>query len=101
MKSLTVCYFSGRGPAANYQWFLDSLHNQLNGRKVEVIHIDFDAPEFDGTQRFHVAPKPTIWQGKYKVTREDWWAASSGRNTGIALCKTKWIAFVDDRCVLA
>ncbi len=101
MKSLTICYFTSRGAEAKYEWFLESLNLQLSGRKVEIIKVDFDAPEYDGTQRFCISPKPTIWQGKYRQTREDWWAASSGRNTGICLTDTEWIAFVDDRCVLS
>lgn len=46
-------------------------------------------------------PKPTVWQGKHRLTKDDWWAAANARNTAIALCKTDWIAFVDDRSVLA
>jgi glycosyltransferase involved in cell wall biosynthesis len=45
-------------------------------------------------------PKPSIWQGEHRITSEDWWAVSNARNTGIALCKTDWVAFCDDRCVL-
>ncbi len=101
MKSLTIVYLTGRGDAANYYWFVYSLARQLRGRTVEVIRVDFDGPEFDGSQKMCVAPKPSIWQGKYKQTSEEWWAASNGRNTGIALCETEWIAFCDDRSYLA
>lgn len=45
-------------------------------------------------------PKPTIWQGPHRVTKVDWWANSNARNTGIVLCKTDYIAFLDDRCRL-
>jgi hypothetical protein len=45
-------------------------------------------------------PKPNIWQGQYRVTKEDWWAVSASRNTAICLCETDWICFFDDRCVL-
>ena len=48
----------------------------------------------------HVAPKPTIWQGPSRLTKEDWWATSNARNTAICLCETEWLACVDDRCVL-
>jgi hypothetical protein len=35
-----------------------------------------------------------------RVTSVDWWANSNARNTGIALCKTDYVAFLDDRCHL-
>lgn len=101
MKPLTIIYFTGRGEQANYQWFVDSLSNQLNGRRVSVIRVDFHAPEFTGKYSGWVSPKPTIWQGSHRLTSEDWWAASNGRNTGICLADTEWIAFADDRSVLS
>ena len=48
----------------------------------------------------HAEPKPTIWQGKHRITSENWWAKSNALNTGICLCQTDFIAFCDDRCVL-
>jgi len=45
-------------------------------------------------------PKPNIWQGAHRVTSIDWWANSNARNTGIVLCKTDFVAFLDDRCHL-
>ena len=46
-------------------------------------------------------PKPTIWQGEHRITKVDWWAKCNSMNTGICLCDTEWIAFVDDRSVLS
>jgi hypothetical protein len=42
-------------------------------------------------------PKPTPWQGPHRVTRRDFWANANARNTGIALCATDYVAFLDDR----
>ena len=42
------------------------------------------------------APKPSPWQGPFRQTNEDWFAAANARNTALALCKTDWIAYVDD-----
>ena len=48
-----------------------------------------------------VPPKPSVWQGPTRLTRDQWWAKSNAMNTAVILCQTKYIAFVDDRCVLA
>ncbi len=101
MKSLTIAFVSCRGREAEHQWFLDSLHRQLNGRKVHVMRIEHDGPEFDGSQTVCVAPKPCLWSGKHRITSEDWWSKSNSCNTAIVLCQTEWIAMVDDRSVLA
>ena len=48
----------------------------------------------------HVPPKPNVWQGPYRETKENWFAVSNTRNTAICHCKTDWIAFVDDLSTL-
>jgi hypothetical protein len=54
----------------------------------ELINLNFDF--------IHVSPKPTHWQGKYKVTDTDYFAASNTRNTGVCFAKYSYIAFHDD-----
>lgn len=112
IKSLTICYVTAR-KEPKLEWFFDSLHRETGGdysntkviivnsfcddkyhvrlRMHDGLHIDF----------LHTPPKPTIWQGKHRITKQDWWAKCNALNTGIALCDTEWIAFCDDRCVLA
>lgn len=124
MKSLTIVYITSRHHPQGH-WFLDSLETQLSpGDDVRVIVVDAllsKMPQAEADRYVQVlrpdppvrdrvglsfdklkitAPKPTVWQGKHRVTKEDWWAASNARNTGIALCQTEWLAFLDDRCVL-
>lgn len=48
----------------------------------------------------HCEPKPTVWQGKYRLTKRDYWAASNTRNTGICHADDGHICFVDDLTVL-
>lgn len=104
---LTIAYITSRDEPM-FQWFFDSLHNQLEPQdKIKVIIVDLfadkrnkEAFETYGIPVQWVEPKPSIWQGKSRVTKEDWWAASNSRNTAICLCDTEWIAFSDDRCVL-
>lgn len=48
----------------------------------------------------HAVPKPTIWQGDYRITAEDWWAKSNALNTAICLCRQEWLCVCDDRSLL-
>lgn len=105
--SLCIAYITSR-LKPNIRWFYDSLRRQ-NGAIDQIVVVDgfADTPgrneEFtcDFTKDFvHTTPKPTVWQGKHKLTREDWWAVANARNTALCLCRCDWIALVDDRCVL-
>lgn len=111
---LTIGYITSR-KEPRLEWFMDSLNAQIRaGEGICIIVVDsgFVLSE-ELAERIHVmssgsqiaeihtmAPKPSIWQGQYKITQSDWWAASNARNTAICLCQTEWIAFLDDRCVL-
>lgn len=110
--SLTIAHVSCRRDS-KLEWFLDSLANQCGGESVNLIIVDFyaDDPErrkeillklsrFPQFQFKITPPKPTVWQGKYRLTKENWFAAASMRNTAICLCETTHIAFCDDLAVL-
>lgn len=109
---LTIAYITSR-EAPHFHWFMDSLSHEMktikNQPQLEIIVVDaLKEIRAEFKARLHpwwaqvrwVEPKPTIWQGKHRITKEDWWANSNARNTAFALCRTKWIAFLDDRCVL-
>ncbi len=120
MNPLTIVYATSRRDP-KIEWFFDSLSKQVKrGDKIDIVVVDHFANEEGHAkktmERFLKAfqmcpgeipkvtisnPKPTIWQGEHRITKEDWWAKSNALNTGICLCKTDYIAFVDDRCVLA
>ena len=101
MKSLTIAYITSRSEPM-FNWFLDSLSRQVGKDSAKVIIVDSLKQErpITGDGIVHVEPKPSIWQGKYRITKTDWWAVSNARNTALCLCETDWIAFLDDRCVL-
>lgn len=106
---LTIIYITGR-KEAQLGWMIADLRQQLQGSN-DVIHlVVVDAfarsPGLLGIEPGVFAdvvvspPKPNVWQGTHRVTKADWWANSNARNTGIALCKTDYAAFLDDRCHL-
>ena len=43
---------------------------------------------------------PSVWQGKHRLTKKDYFAASNARNTALCLAPDGWIAYVDDLSVL-
>jgi len=99
---LTISYITGR-EEPKLHWFLDSLGKQIQpGEDVKVVVVDF----FGRSGQIYadwvkvVAPKPTVWQGPHRLTKDNWWSASNSRNSSICLCRTPWIAFLDDRSIL-
>jgi len=104
MNTLTICYFTNR-PDPKIRWFFDSLHRETGGdyTGIKVVVVDFFASERQwviGIPITHVAPKPTVWQGPHRLTKQDYFAASNARNTAICHAPDGWIAFVDDLSVL-
>lgn len=116
MKSLTVAYVTSRKhPEA--EWFLQSLASQVReGDAINVVVVDYHSGMRAGLMiqngawghvgasyplpLLTVPCKPNVWQGPHRFTKSEWWAKSAYINTAICLCKTDWIAFVDDRSVL-
>lgn len=108
--SISIAYMTCRRNP-RIAWFLQSLAFQCSDRNQNIIIVDFyaDEPgrrdEFDklnigGFQTTHVTPKPSVYQGKHRITQVNCFDASGARNTAICLCSDPWIAFVDDLSVL-
>lgn len=99
-------------PNPEFAWFVDSLAAQIDSADdLEVIFVDgLHAPEREReleaivAGRFphrHVPAKPNPWNGAHRLTRAQYAAPSSARNTGIVYATRPYIVFVDDLCVLA
>lgn len=111
MKSTTIAFVTAREFPC-FDWFLESLERRVAENKavkwsaLKVIVIDHhrrirgQVVTTPAAGTIHCAPKPTVWSGPDKVTKEEWWSVSNARNTALCLCETEWIAFLDDRSVL-
>src|ERR1043165_3971320 len=96
--SLTITYVTGRKDP-KIDWFFDSLDRQIEGSGVtinEVIVVSRYYLDYESLFLTQVKPKPNVWQGEHRLTKEDWWAMSNARNTALCLCKADYIAYVDD-----
>jgi hypothetical protein len=94
------------------EWIYDELVRQVApGDRIELLVIDFFERDLIATYATVPAsgyaitvrvapPKPTIWQGRHRVTSTDWWATASTRNTAICLATHEYLVFMDDRSKL-
>lgn len=85
--SLTICIVTSR-KNSGVDWLIDSISMEMPEAKILII--DFWAGD----------PKPCVWQGQHRLTKDHWWAVSNARNTALCQCKTDWVMFLDDRGVL-
>lgn len=125
--TLTVAFITAREDPC-FDWFCDSLHRELEQLKgfiktghrpyrgltlPEILFVDLELdyrPEarrselkkiVDGRFEYrHVPPKPSSWQGTHRLTKTDYFCASSARNTAFIHTATDYIACVDDLCIL-
>lgn len=103
------------------EWFLDSLRNQGGfSSDTRIVVVDYSGgsqkgiesltglaptiPIKDG-EKFSsfinvVRPKPCVWQGPNRLTKDNWFDASNARNTALCLAPDGWIVYVDDLSVL-
>lgn len=103
IKSLTISFLTARREPLIH-WFLDSLDRETGKdySNTKVLIVDTYGEEWSqGGYIQSVKPKPTIWAGDHRITKQDWWSKCNSANTAIALCQTEWLALVDDRSVLS
>ncbi len=114
---LTIAYVTFR-QNPRFEWFAASLARELrdtgvNPACLQVVVVDGRLWHDSSARRIHladlvggrfplehVAPKPTVWQGPWRLTSRDYFSASSTRNTALARARAPHVAFVDDLSVL-
>lgn len=117
--TLNVVYSTSRANPC-LEWFFQSLERETGGdySGIRIIVVDgfanphpslgitheerkaYVGPLLRGPDTHWVAPKPCPWQGKYRQTKEDWFAVANSRNTGLCFCLDGWVAFCDDLSLL-
>lgn len=114
MSFLTISYFTSRKNPL-IEMFFDSLDRELAGDYTDkrIIVVDFWAEE-EGRKEYiaskandeqrkvlvHVPPKPSVFQGAHRLTKDHWWDASGVRNTALCLAPDGFLCFVDDLSVM-
>lgn len=111
-NTLTLCYVTFRRNP-KFEWWADSLIRQVAGTqyprpKVVVIAFDPTAIDQDALWRVKNAgmdvqvsePMPSVWQGKHRLTKADYFDVACARNAGICLADTSHLCFCDDLSVL-
>ena len=87
-------------PSNKFQWFehivVDmKLWENEKERRQELTDIVRGRYTYK-----HVPPKPSVWQGPTRLTKSDWYALNSARNTGLCYASFNHIILLDD-CIVA
>lgn len=94
-----------------FEWFITSLVKQVKEQGfhmsgIQIVLVDAHANANKGKYKcpfedfVHVAPKPSPWQGPYKVCKDDFFCAAIPRNTGLCYTKHPYVCFIDDTSVM-
>ena len=108
-NAVSIVYLTHR-ETSRFDWFADSLARQVGDDDIEVIVVDglFSPARAEmfvtlARGRFPCRPvpaKPTPFNGSYRRTGPEYFAAASARNTGLLYARRPYIVFSDDLSVL-
>lgn len=109
MSGISIVYITYRS-TPRFDWFVASLAREIGDEEFEVIFVDGLHSIERGRElaalvgdRFafrHVAAKPSPYNGAHRLTRRDYFAAASARNTGLIYASKSYVVFVDDLSVV-
>jgi len=103
--SLSIVYCTTR-EEPKIEWFIDSLKRQVGDVYVKLIIVDLHRNTrplpLDGVpfETIWIEPKPNHFNGPHRLTKDEWFAAASFRNTGLCHASDGHVVFVDDLSVL-
>lgn len=115
---LSIIYITFRENCM-FEWFIEPLRKSINDNgfnfPIQIIVVDgflYESPDKTSRREYfsqkvgsleltHVSPKPTRWQGEYRLTSNNYFAAANTRNTGACYAKYDYIAFVDDLGIIS
>ena len=102
-----------------FEWFIEPLRKSIadNGITVpiQIVVVDgflYECPDKAARRDYfankvgeieivHVSPKPTRWQGEFRLTQDNYFAAANTRNTGVCYAKYGYIAYLDDLGIIS
>lgn len=103
---LNIAYITVRKDP-KIEWFIDSLNRQALEAGLKELFVTVISPHLAAVvgppgplEIKCYAPKPSVWQGPTRLTKEDWFAASNSRNTALIVARDGYLAYVDDLSVL-
>jgi glycosyltransferase involved in cell wall biosynthesis len=81
------------GSIAAYEIIIVDLFKNERGAEFKEL--------IERNRAIHLEPKPNVWQSKYRLTSQNWFAAANARNTALCHAKNGHIAYCDDLAVLS
>lgn len=106
---ISIAYVTARREPM-FRWFVESLILQYPDGKVtdEIIFVDAWI-EYSTTRRaelaaivagrfdyVHTPPKPSIWRGKHRKTKRNFYDSSGSKNTAFVVMSTEHCVMMDD-----
>lgn len=110
MAAISIIFLTNRVDP-KFDWFIESLCNQTNEQErsnIELVFVDYLANERiihhpklkEFSAVIHSTIKPSLYQGKHRKTKREFFSAAAARNTGVILSSGNYLVFVDDVSVL-